>query len=131
MSDDSTWGMNDEDPCYNKGKPMGYLMVNPSWRLATLLQWGWNSAVLCNPNWWSPVGTTEPSRRHYYDRAWRASLDADSQYHSIHTYGYNTNGYTPYTMTPNDWQEWWRLQERHSLLRIAESSTVGDCSMMW
>ena len=116
MSDDSTWGMFDDDPCFNTGKQMGYLMVNPGWGLSTLLQWGWNSSVLCNPNWFAPVGTTEPSRRHYYDRAWRASLDAAGRYHSIHTYGYNTNGGTPYTMTPNDWQEWWRLQERHSLL---------------
>jgi len=116
MSDDETWGMVNEDPCLSTGKQMGYLAFNPSWRLATLLQWGYNSATLCNPNWWAPVGTTEPSRRHYYDRAWRASFDADGHYHSIHAFGYNTNAYTAYTMSPNDWQEWWRLEERHSLI---------------
>lgn len=43
-------------------------------------------------------------------------IDPGGAYRSIHTYGYNSNGYAPYTMTANDWQEWWRLQERHSLL---------------
>ena len=116
MSDDSTWGMQYEDPCYNTGKQMGYLAINPSWRLSTLLQWGYNSAVLGNLFFWAPVGTTEPSRRHYYDRAWRASVDAGGHYHSIHTFGYNVNGGAAFTMSPNDWQEWWRLEERHSLL---------------
>jgi len=116
MSDDSTWGMHDEDPCYNTGKQMGYLAINPGWRLSTLLNWGYNSAVLNNPFWWSPVGTTEPSRRHYYDRAWRATLDAAGHYHSIHAFGYSSNAYTAYTMSPNDWQEWWRLAERHALI---------------
>ena len=116
MSDDSTWGMSDEDPCLNTGKQMGYLALNPSWKLSTLLQWGWNSAVLGNMFFWAPVGTTEPTRRHYYDRAWRASVDGDGHYHSIHTFAYNGNGGAAFTMSPNDWQEWWKLEERHSLL---------------
>ncbi len=116
MNDDETWGMQYEDPCYSTGKQMGYMAMNPSWRLSTLLAWGYNSAVLNNPNWWSPVGTTEPSRRHYYDRAWRATFDTGGHYHSIHAFGYSANAYTSCTMSPNDWQEWWRLEERHSLL---------------
>ena len=116
MIDDSTWGMGFDDPCFNTGKQMGYLMINPGWKLATLLQWGWNSSTLGNAFWWAPVGTTEPSRRHYYDRAWRAVLDPAGDYHSIDTYGYSTNGGASFTMSPNDWQEWWRLEERHSLL---------------
>jgi hypothetical protein len=116
MNDDSTYGMHDDDPCYNTGKQMAYLALNPSWRLSTLLQWGYNSAVLNNPNWWSPVGTTEPSRRHYYDRAWRARVDADGHYRSIHSFGYSSNAGPACTMSPNDWQEWWRLAERHALI---------------
>lgn len=116
MIDDSTWGMGFDDPCFSTGKQMAYLMINPSWNLSTLLQWGWNSSTLGNPFWWAPVGTTEPSRRHYYDRAWRAVLEPSGRYHSIHTYGYRTNGGASFTMSPNDWQEWWRLEERHSLL---------------
>ena len=116
MNDDETWCMAEEDPCLNTGRQMGCLMINPSWRLSTLLAWGYNSAVLNNGWWWSPVGTTEPSRRHYYDRAWRGALDPDGRYHSIHAFGYNANAYCSYTMSQNDWQEWWRLQERHSLL---------------
>ena len=41
----------------------------------------------------------------------------------MHTYGYNTNAGLAYTMTENDWQEWWRVQERHSL--IAPDGPIG------
>jgi len=116
MSDDSTWGMQYEDPCFNTAKQMGYMAINPGWKLNTLLNWGYNSAVLGNLFFWAPIGTTEPSRRHYYDRAWRGSVDADGRYHSIHAFGYGSNGGAAFTMSPNDWQQWWNIEERHSLL---------------
>jgi hypothetical protein len=116
QSDDSTWGMVEENVPLSVGRQMGVMAYNPGWAMSTLIQWGWDSAVLSNPHWHQPVGTTEPSRRHLYDRAWRGTLGWDGQYRSIHTYGYNSNGGVSFTMTPNDWQQWWNVQERHSLI---------------
>jgi hypothetical protein len=115
MSDDSTWGMADESIPLTTGRQMAYFAFNPVWKMSTLLQWGWNSGIL-NSGFHTPVGTTEPSRRHYYDRAWRGIIGMDGQYRSMHTFGYNSNGGEAYTMTQNDWQQWWRVQERHSLI---------------
>ena len=115
-SDDSTWGMDHENLPYTTGRQAGYLAFNPSYRMSTLLNWGWNSAVLNNWRWYSPVGTTEPSRRHYYDRAWRGVLDPMLGYRAMHAFGFGANGYASWTMTTHDWQEWWRLLERHALL---------------
>jgi hypothetical protein len=115
MSDDSTWGMAGESIPLTTGRQMASLAFNPVWAMSTLLQWGYNSAVL-ESHFHTPVGTTEPSRRHYYDRAWRAMIGMDGAYHSMHTYGYNSNAGVAYTMTDNDWQQWWQVQERHSLL---------------
>jgi hypothetical protein len=72
-----------------------------------------------------PVSTTEPSRRHQYDRAWRGTIDWDGTYKSIHTYGYNANGGTSYQMHGNDWQELWRAQERLALLPPETPIGVG------
>jgi len=116
QSDDSTWGMGDEDLPETTGRQMAVKAFDPAWRLATLFNWGWDSAVLNNPHWHVPADTTEPARRHIYDRAFRGTIDADGQYESIHTFGYNMNGGESMVMTPNDWQESWRAQERHSLL---------------
>jgi hypothetical protein len=123
QSDDSTWGMIEESVPLTSGRQMGVMAFNPGWAMATLLQWGFNSAVLNNPHWHNPVGTTEPSRRHLYDRAWRGIIGRDGVYRSMHTYGYNSNAGLAYTMTENDWQQWWRVQERHSL--IAPEGPIG------
>ena len=125
MSDDTTWGMAGESIPLTTGRQMAYLAFNPVWALSTLLQWGYNSAVLENPHWHSPVGTTEPSRRHLYDRAWRATVGPDGVYHSMHTFGYNRNAGEAYTMTDNDWQQWWQVEERHSLLSPDAPLGVG------
>lgn len=116
QSDDSTWAMEEENVPLSVGRQMGILAFNPGWAMSTLIQWGWDSAVLNNPHWHQPVGTTEPSRRHLYDRAWRGTIGWNGQYHSMHTYGYNQNGGVSYTMTRNDWQQWWNVEERQSLI---------------
>ena len=125
MSDDSTWAIEMENIASTTGRQAGLLAINPSYRMSTLLQWGWNSAIINNTHWYSPVGTTEPSRRHYYDRAWRGVLDPVDGFRSMHAFGYNQNGYASWTMTPHDWQEWWRLSERHSLLSPDEPLGAG------
>ncbi|MBY0360171.1 MAG: hypothetical protein K2W82_19370 [Candidatus Obscuribacterales bacterium] len=125
MNQDSTWGMQQENVPLTTGWQLGPLALNPDWKISTLLQWGYNSAILENQHWHSPVGTTEPSRRHYYDRAWRGAVDSDGKYHSIYTYGYSTNAGSSYSMSANDWQEWWKLEERHSLISPTEPYGVG------
>jgi hypothetical protein len=125
MSDDSTWGMTDENVPLTTGRQMGTLAFNPSAAMSTLFMWGWDSAILNNPFWRVPVGTTESSRRHQYDRAWRGTIGWDGSYQSIHTYGYNANGGTSYQMLGNDWQELWRAQERLSLLPPEAPIGVG------
>jgi hypothetical protein len=124
MSDDETWGMQDGSVTLSTGRQLAILAFNPSFALSTLLQWGYDSPM-CNPIWHSPVGTTEPSRRHYYDRAWRAIVDRSGSYRSMHSYGYNLNAGFSYTMTANDWLEFWRVEERHSLLSPEAPLGVG------
>ena len=92
------------------------MAFDPWWDFTSNYVWGWNSAILNNPYWYAPVGTTEPSRRQYSDRAWRATIDGDGHYRSMFTYGYGMNGGTSYTMNQNDWQQDWLMQERHSLI---------------
>jgi hypothetical protein len=116
MSDDHTWGMAAESIPLTTGRQLAEIAYNPVWKVSTLLQWGFDSAVLNNEHWHSPVSTTESSRRNYCDRAWRAMLWSDGRYGSVYTYGYNQNVGTAYTMNDNDWQQWWMMQERHSLL---------------
>lgn len=123
QSDDVTWGMIEENAPLSVGRQMGILAFNPGSAMSTLIQWGWDSAVLNNQHWHNPVGTTESSRRLLYDRAWRGTLGWDGQYKSIHTYGYNQNGGYSYTMTDNDYQEFWKVKERHSL--IAPEAPLG------
>jgi len=113
MSDDSTWELHDEDVPYTTARQMAAMAWNPNWRYSTLLQWGWNS-IRCI--WHAPVGTAEPSRRHYYDRAWRGVRLPGGVYRSMHTFGFNQNGYESWTMTGHDWQQWWNLKERHALI---------------
>jgi hypothetical protein len=116
MSDDNTWGMWDEDIAKTTGRQLTEMAFDPWWDLNSNFVWGWNSAILNNSYWYAPVGTTEPSRRQYSDRAWRATIDGDGHYRSMFTFGYGMNGGSSYTMSQNDWQQNWLMQERHSLI---------------
>lgn len=123
MQDDSTWSMLDESPVLTTGRQMSELAFNPVWKMSTLLAWGFNSPIFNNWQWHNPVGTAEPARRHNYDRAWRATLWPGGHYASVYTYGYASNVGVAYTMTEDDYQEWWYMQERQSL--IAPEAPVG------
>ncbi len=125
MSDDSTFGMANNSNVLTTGRQLGEMAFNPCWKIATLIQWGYNSSTLNNSQWHAPAGTTEPSRRHYYDRAWRATVWLDGHYGSIYSYGYNSNAGVSFTMTENDWKQWWLLQERHSLISPEEPVGAG------
>lgn len=122
MNDDSTWGMAQEDLPLTTARQMAVMAYNPVWAMSTLLQWGYDSAIL-SFGFRAPVGTTEPTLRHYYDRAWRGVVDMDGVYRSMHAYGFSSNAGEAFTMTDNDWQQWWRLQQRHSL--IAPDGPLG------
>ncbi len=113
MSDDSTWELHDEDIPFTTARQMTAMAWNPNWRYSTLIQWGWNSF---RSIWHAPVGTAEPSRRHYYDRAWRGVRRPGGGYRSTHTFGFNQNGYDSWTMTGHDLQQWWNLKEHHALI---------------
>jgi hypothetical protein len=123
MSDDSTWGMLDGSVVLTTGRQMSELAFNPVWEMSTLLDWGYNSSIFNNWQWHSPVSTTEPSRRHYYDRAWRGTVRHDGAYGSVYTYGYTSNAGVAFTTHESEWQQWWAMQERHSL--IVPEAPVG------
>ncbi|MFC6644174.1 hypothetical protein ACFQBQ_00915 [Granulicella cerasi] len=116
MSDDSTWGMISDSSALTTGRQLGEIAFNPAWKVSTQGMWGYPSSVLNNEHWHSPVSTTEPSRRVMYDRAWRGMVWDDGSFRSVYTYGYNSNVGIAYTMNDNDWQQWWLMLERHSLL---------------
>jgi hypothetical protein len=122
-SDDSTWGMIQESVPATTGRQMGVMAFNPAWAMSTLLQWNFDSGILNNPHWHAPAGTTEPSRRHLYDRAFRGVIRPDGAYHSMHTYAFGSNAGSPFTTTDNDWQQWWRMSDRHAL--IAPDGPLG------
>ena len=122
-ADDSTWGMANNSVPLTTGRQMGESAFNPVWKFSTLLEYGFNSNVLNNPQWHSVVGTLEPTRRHYYDRAWRATVWPDGRYGSVYSVGYSENVGIAYTLSEDDWQQWWQLQQRHTL--IAPESPIG------
>lgn len=128
MSQDASWGLRYESTPFTTGEQMAIKAQNPGWKLAELLVWGYDSAVLNNPHWYSAVGTTEPSRRLQYDRGWRGCIDESGDYQSIHTYGFSMNASVSWTMADNDWQECWRAQERRSLLYPSAPVGVGVIS---
>lgn len=123
MTDDNTWGARREDYAFTAGVQMAIKAFNPAWQLGTTFCWGWDSAVLSNPHWYSPVGITETSRRHAAIRAWRGSIQLDGTYGSMFSYGYGMNGYAPFTVRPAEWQENWNAAERWSL--IAPDGPIG------
>jgi len=116
MSDDTTWGMGNEDVPETTGRQMATLAFNPVWRMCEVLVWGYDSAIMNNPHWHIAVGTTESSRRHYADPGWRGFIDPQGQYRLTCMYGYGMNANVSCCMSLNDWQESWRMQERLSLI---------------
>ncbi len=72
--------------------------------------------MLSNPHWYSPVGITETSRRHAAIRAWRGSIQLNGSYGSMSSLGFGMNGYAPFTVRPQEWQENWNAAERWSLI---------------
>ena len=124
-SDDSTWGMTDNDIPFVTARQMAALAINPYLQMSTLNQWGYDSQALGNREWRGPVSTTEPSRRHQFDRAFRGTIRPDGSYSSMHTFGYNTNAGIAFTMNENDYNQWQREQEKHSLLTPEAPLGVG------
>jgi hypothetical protein len=116
MSDDCSWGMAEASTSLTMGRQLAESAHNPVWKMTTLLQYGFNTPILNSPEWHSPVGTLEPSRRQYYSRAWRSTIWNDGSYSSVYFGGYAENVGVSYQMTENDWVQWWRLEERHSLI---------------
>jgi hypothetical protein len=98
------------------GRQLAAEALNPEWNFGFCFVWGFDSAIINNTFWYGPVGTTEPSRRHYYDTAWRGVVLPDGTYKSSFTYGYANNGGEAWTMNLNDYQQNWNTQERFSLL---------------
>ncbi len=116
MNDDNTWGMAESSIPLTTGRQMGVLAFNPFLAMTALGSWGWDESVLNNIQWRGPVGTTEPSRRHIYNRAFRGVIRPDGSYRPMNTYGYNFNGGAAFTLNENDFNEWQRVEERQSLL---------------
>jgi hypothetical protein len=125
MSDDSTWDMAEGSQSLTVGRQMAILAHNPVWKMSTLLEYGFVSNTLNSPEWHAPVCTVEPLRRLYYDRAWRATIWHDGEYRSVYTAGYNENVGISYQMAQNDWEQWWRIEERHSLLTPQQPIGAG------
>jgi hypothetical protein len=115
-SDDCTWGEAASDMLYTTGRQMGAVALNPTLSMSTLNEWQWLSGILGNPQWRGPVGTTEPARRHQYDRAFRGTLRPDGGYGAMSIYGYNTNGGLAYTLNELDYNQWEQTQIKQSLL---------------
>ena len=116
MNDDNTWGMAESSIPLTTGRQMGVMAFNPYLAMAALGSWGWDESALNNSQWRGPVGTTEPSRRHIYDRAFRGVIQPDGSYRAMNTYGYNFNGGAAFTLNENDYNQWQRVEERQSLL---------------
>ena len=116
MSSDNTWGMEQESVSFTTGRQLGGQAFNPEWHLGFNMVWGYDDAVLDNMYWYSPVSTTEASRRHWYDSAWRGVIAHDGTYKSSFAIAYNNNGGDAWTVNLNDYQQGWIASERFSLI---------------
>jgi hypothetical protein len=125
MSDDHSWGMAEGSVSLTTGRQIAEMAYNPVWKMSTLIQYGYSNGPLENPEWHCPPGTLEPTRREYYDRAWRATIWPDGKYASVYTVGYNDNAGVTFRMTDEDWNHWWRIEELHSLLSPEEPLGAG------
>jgi hypothetical protein len=115
MSSDNTWGMEGESVPFTTGRQLADQAFNPEWKLGFNMVWGYDSSTLNNSFWYSPVGTTEASRRHWYDSAWRGIVNERGEYVSSFDSGYGNNGGEAWTMALNDYQQAWDATERFSL----------------
>ena len=116
MSDDTTWGMSDENVPETTARGMATLAFNPVWLMQEVLVWGYDSAILNNGHWHAAVGSTESSRRHYADPGWRGLIDPQGNYRLGVTYGFGMNASVSWCSALNDFQEAFRMQERLALI---------------
>jgi hypothetical protein len=132
MSDDTTWGMGNENVPETTGRQMATLAFNPVWKMQEVLVWGYDSAILNNPHWHAAVGSTESSRRHYADPGWRGLIDPQGHYRLGVTYGFGMNASVAWCSTLNDFQEAFRMQERLALITpdapIGAGLIIGNAS---
>ena len=124
-NDDATWGMLRESVTLTTARQMAEVAFTPSLLMATHLCWGYNSPALNNPQWHEGIGTTEPSRRHLFDRAFRGVLRPDGSYTSMHAYGYKFNVGAGLTLASQEFDARQRVKELHSLLTPEEPLGAG------
>jgi hypothetical protein len=117
MNDDVTWAMESNSPTLTTGRTLASLAFNPVWQINALMSWGFVSSVFNNWQWGNPVGTMEPQRRMLSSYLWRGVVWDDGTYRAAATYGFGSNVGTSYTMTAEEYQQWWYLQQRGSLLQ--------------
>jgi hypothetical protein len=109
--------MRNDDPIATTAKQMGDVAFNPYLQMATLAHWQFVSGTLNNQFWHFPVGSTEPSRRILYNRAFRGVIRMDGSFTSMHSYGFNSNVGDPLMMTSIDYDQWKRVRDLHVLIR--------------
>jgi len=117
MNDDVTWAMESNCPTLTTGRTLASLAFNPVWQINALMSWGFVSAVFNNWQWGNPVATLEPQRRMLSSYLWRGIVWEGGTYGNAATYGFGSNVGTSYTMTAEEYQQWWYLQQRGSLLQ--------------
>jgi hypothetical protein len=125
MSDDFAWGMAEASMSLTTGRQLAMSTHNPVWKMATELRYGNDNPILDNAQMHSPSGTVEATRFHHYDRAWRGILWNDGAYRSPYFAGYKGNPNLSYLMTQNDWNNFWLIEERQSLIVPEEPIGVG------
>jgi hypothetical protein len=125
MSDDFVWGMAEASMSLTTGRQLAMSAHNPVWKMSTELHYYNDNPILDNAMWHAPAGTVEVTRRHHYDRAWRGILWNDGTYRSPYFAAYKGNCNLSYQMTQNDWNNFWLLEERHSLFAPEEPIGIG------
>ena len=116
MGLDNTWGMAQESIPFTTGQQMAILALNPDWKLGLNFVWGWDSGLLGNLAFYAVVGTTEPSRRHYDDVAWRSVVDSEGNYHLGTIYGLAPTARSPMSWRSMTGRRIGGAQQRYSLI---------------
>jgi hypothetical protein len=115
-NNDATWVMLADNEALTTGRQMVQKIINPYYKWATLLNWGWVSSMLGSPTWQHPVGTSETSRRKYLNLAWPGTLDFEGNYFPMNEFGLKQNGLHAFNLGTHEWQEWWKLAEQMTFL---------------
>ncbi len=115
-NNDATWVMVADSEALTTGRQMVQKIINPYYKWATLLNWGWVSSMLGSPTWQHPVGTSETSRRKYLNLAWPGTLDFEGNYFPMNEFGLKQNGLHAFNLGTHEWQEWWKLAEQMTFL---------------